>query len=119
MHSSALPKLHALEADYRYVRQEEEMPTFQRPIFTSPIKNIDNIVEGQSAHFECRLIPIGDPTLEVEWFVNNIPLKTGSRFITINDFGFIALDITHVLPEDSGWSKLLANLSLMSFKNIV
>ncbi|CAG2164046.1 unnamed protein product [Oppiella nova] len=101
MHSQALPKLHALETEYRYTVQEEVL-TFQRPVFTTPIQNIDNLLEGDSAHFECKLIPVGDPTLEVEWFHNNIPLKTGSRFITTNDFGYVALDILHIQPEDSG-----------------
>ena len=77
MHFEALPKLHALEADYRNTRQEVEIPTFQRPVFTTPLRNIDSLSEGSTAHLECRLIPVGDPTLEVEWFHNNIPLKTG------------------------------------------
>jgi hypothetical protein len=88
MHSSALPKLHALEGEYRYVRQEQEIHTFQRPVFTSPLRNVDNLVEGDSAHFECRLIPVGDSTLNVEWYLNNTPLKTG----IVNDNNGIASD---------------------------
>lgn len=47
--------------------REELAP--QKPAFTSHIQDII-ITEGDKAHFETRLIPIGDPTLTVEWFVN-------------------------------------------------
>ena len=65
------------------------------------MQNID-IKEGQRAHFECRLIPVSDTTLKVEWFRNNVPLKSGSRFTETNSFGFVALDIMYTYPEDSG-----------------
>ncbi|KIH49967.1 immunoglobulin I-set domain protein, partial [Ancylostoma duodenale] len=38
----------------------------------------------------------------VQWFLNGRPLKTGSRVKTINDFGFVVLEISPVYPEDSG-----------------
>lgn len=58
--------------------QRPEIPepvTRQRPVFTQPLQNIDSISEAQTAHFECRLIPVGDPTLKVEWFRNEKPLE--------------------------------------------
>lgn len=30
----------------------EPAPTFQRPMFTVPLNNIDNVKEGETAHFE-------------------------------------------------------------------
>ncbi|KIH55889.1 immunoglobulin I-set domain protein, partial [Ancylostoma duodenale] len=39
---------------------------------------------------------------QVQWFLNGRPLKTGSRVKTINDFGFVVLEISPVYPEDSG-----------------
>lgn len=62
----------------------QEPQTRQRPVFTQPLQNIDAIAEGQTAHFECRLIPVGDPTLKVEWFRNEKPLET-SKMITLLD----------------------------------
>jgi len=38
----------------------------------------------------------------VEWFWNGKPLKTGSRFRTFCDFGFVILEISPVYPEDAG-----------------
>ena len=35
------------------------------------------IKEGQRVHFECRLIPVGDPKLKVDWFHNGKPVKQG------------------------------------------
>jgi titin len=85
----------------RHRSEYSEESTSQAPVFTSSIKNI-TIKEGQRAHFECRLIPVSDPTMKVEWFHNNVPLKTGSRFTETNAFGFVALDIMYAYPEDSG-----------------
>ncbi len=57
------------------VYQGEEQTT-QAPVFTSSMKSIE-VKEGQRAHFECRIIPVSDPTLKVEWLLNGQPLKQG------------------------------------------
>merc|ERR1719402_158301 len=80
---------------------EVEETTSQVPVFTGSLKSIE-VKEGQRAHFECRIIPVSDPTLKVEWLHNGAPIKQGSRFREGLDFGFVSLDITHVLPEDAG-----------------
>lgn len=87
------------------IRTRDEKVTEEKgkaPVFTVPLSNIDNLREGENAHFEARLIPTDDPKLTVEWFWNNKPLKTGSRFRTFCDFGFVILEISPVYPEDSG-----------------
>lgn len=99
---TGLERIQYLEDKSRYQRSEVvEEVTKQAPTFTTSLKNID-IKEGQRAHFECRLIPVSDPTMKVEWFHNNMPIKSGSRFTETNSFGFVALDIMHSHPEDSG-----------------
>lgn len=50
------------------------------PKFVTQIQDLDNKVEGESAHFECRLKPVGDPFMKVEWFLNGKPLTTGNYF---------------------------------------
>jgi len=91
-----------LEDRSRYQRTEQvDESSTQVPVFTSSLKQV-NIKEGQRAHFECRLIPVSDPTMKVEWFHNNKPLKSGSRFTETNNFGFVALDVLYCYPEDSG-----------------
>ncbi|KAE8746083.1 hypothetical protein FOCC_FOCC007207 [Frankliniella occidentalis] len=98
----ALEKISKLEAGAPKKADADEPQTRQRPVFTQPLQNIDNIAEGQTAHFECRLIPVGDPTLKVEWFRNEKPLETSSRIAKTHDFGFVSLDMSHVREEDEG-----------------
>lgn len=72
-----LEKIRQLELGTPHQRPEvPEAVTRQRPVFTQPLQNIDSIAEGQTAHFECRLIPVGDPTLKVE-----VILFTSIKFI--------------------------------------
>lgn len=63
---------------------------------------MQNIKEGEHSHLECRVEPINDPNLRIEWFVNGIAIRTGHRFRTTHDFGYVALDILDTYPEDSG-----------------
>lgn len=60
------------------------------------------LTENSLAHFECRLIPVNDPSMRVEWFHNGKPLSAGSRIKTINDFGFVILEVAGVYQRDSG-----------------
>ncbi|XP_034137006.1 titin-like isoform X2 [Drosophila guanche] len=99
---AGLEQIHYLEDRSRYSRREEiDESTKQAPVFTTSLKNIE-IKENQRAHFECRLIPVSDPSMRVEWYHNNLPLKSGSRFTETSNFGFVALDIMSTLPEDAG-----------------
>ena len=77
----------------RTVKQEiTEEQTTQAPVFTTSMRSVE-IKEGQRAHFECRIIPVSDPTLKVNWLLNGQPIKQGSRFKEGLDFGFVSLDI--------------------------
>lgn len=77
--------------------QVEERP----PKFLNELKDV-SIKENDFVHFESRLVPVSDPTMKVEWFVNDKPLVTGSRFRTISDFGYVVLEIAEAYPRDSG-----------------
>lgn len=78
------------------------MSTGQKPQFTSQIQSLEGLKDGQSAHFECTLVPVGDPNLKVEWFLNGQPLRHSSRIKTVSDFGFVVMDIAYVQSHDSG-----------------
>ena len=56
--------------------EAHEESTSQAPVFTSSPKSIE-VMEGQKAHFEARIIPVSDPTLKVEWFLNGQPIRQG------------------------------------------
>ncbi|CAN8024063.1 unnamed protein product, partial [Ixodes persulcatus] len=99
-----LNNIRQMEDEARFKPEVIQEPvTFQRPVFTVPLNNLDNLVEDQrNVHLECRLIPVGDPTLKVEWFFNDTPLMEGTRFHPVHDFGYVALDMDYVRPEDTG-----------------
>lgn len=61
-----------------------------------------DVQEAKSVRFECRVEPINDPTLRIDWFFNGKPFATGSRVHVVNDFGFISLDMDYVYSRDSG-----------------
>ena len=73
----------------------------QPPEFLSPLSD-QMLAENSLAHFETRLTPINDPSMRVEWFHNGKALSAGSRIKTINDFGFVILEVANVMTRDSG-----------------
>jgi len=91
-----------LEDASRYQKMTtEEESIMQAPQFTKPLHNIQTS-EGTNVHLECRLKPVGDPTMKIDWLVNGRPVKTGHRFRPAYDFDYVALDLLSVYPEDSG-----------------
>jgi len=76
----------------------EDVP-LQAPRFVTDIQSLENLVEGDNIHFECRLEPTTDGQLTVDWYHNGEPLRSGHRHKTIHDFGFVSLDIVSVYPE--------------------
>lgn len=94
-------KIQAME-NYAPSRPQEVESKMEKPVFVTPLNNQDNVRESDHVHLECRLTPVNDPNLKVEWFVNGVKLKTGHRFRTTHDFGYVALDILYAYPEDSG-----------------
>ena len=63
---------HVERAHHPVKSEEEEGPT-QAPKFTHPLRDLD-IVEGTRAHFEATVVPVGDPTMQLEWLVNGSPI---------------------------------------------
>lgn len=78
-HEGALQKIYALEDSSRYHRREEtsESIVTQAPKFVVQLNGPTELVEGHSAHYECRIEPYPDSNLKVEWFHNGKPLQTG------------------------------------------
>lgn len=70
--------------------------------FSDLLSSLENLKEGDHAHLECRVEPINDPNLKIEWFVNGVAIKTGHRFRTTHDFGYVALDVLYTYADDSG-----------------
>lgn len=69
------------------------------PKFITHLQPYIEANEGNFIHLQCQLEPTTDGSLAVEWYHNNVQLQAGHRFRTLNDFGFVNLDILYVYPE--------------------
>lgn len=65
-------------------------------------QSLAGLKDGDSAHFECTLVPVNDQKLKVEWFHNGQPLHHKNRIKMVSDFGFVVMDIAYVQNHDSG-----------------
>ncbi|KAL1449157.1 hypothetical protein WDU94_000380 [Cyamophila willieti] len=86
-------------------RKEEIVPDQEQadpPVFITQLQDNLNVPEGDRVHLECRVEPRTDPTMRIDWFFNGRPFNTGSRVTTMNEFGYIALDMNCVYARDSG-----------------
>lgn len=102
-HEGALKKIQYLEDDSRTKSViHEDIVMAEKPKFGRPLKNIEHLPEGKSAHLEATLTPVNDPTMTVEWYRNGHPVPQGHKFKTTYDFGYVALDILYAYSEDSG-----------------
>ena len=100
-HPEGLKQITAMEN--KVTRQVSEVEaTFGKPVFTSPLTGTKEVAEGASAHLECRVVPVKDPNMTIEWSRNGENIALGSRLRASQDFGFVTLDITKAVPEDSG-----------------
>lgn len=48
--------------------------------FSLQFQNLNDLKEGEIAHFEASLTPIGDQTMVVEWYYNGKPIEA-SKYI--------------------------------------
>jgi titin len=99
-----LEKLRYLEDAARYDRSRrvEEFKTEAPPRFVSELNGRKEHSELASCHMEGRIEPYPDDTMKITWEKDGQPLMIGSRFKTLYDFGFAALDVLQLVPEDAG-----------------
>ena len=122
--------IHNLE-ERMWKREEVTSEEFssKAPMFVTQPRD-QTCFEGQAAHFDCRIEPIGDGSMSVEWYHDGAPIQIGSRIHTINDFGFVVLDIDWTFKRDTGVYKCVAknrcgtaevtaNLTCRSKKDII
>ena len=73
---SEMSQFQSLEHKTQMKQEIMEEHSTQAPVFTSSMKGVE-LKEGQKAHFECRIIPVSDPTLKIQWLHNGVPVKQG------------------------------------------
>lgn len=94
-----IAELEGLGQSITHVVTEDELG--KAPEFITTPADL-SLSENSLAHFECRLIPSNDASMVVTWFHNGKVLSAGSRIKTINDFGFVILEVAGVYLRDSG-----------------
>ncbi|NXA48856.1 TITIN protein, partial [Nothocercus julius] len=101
----AAPELEPLHLRYGQEQWEEgdlyDKEKQQKPFFKKKLTSL-RLKQFGPAHFECRLTPIGDPTMVVEWLHDGKPLEAANRLRMINEFGYCSLDFGVAYPRDSG-----------------
>lgn len=108
-YANSLEKIQTLEDSTRYSRgTEEDVRITQKPRFLGPLKGTNKILEGQRAHFEARIEPQSDTTMQIEWYHNSKPIMQANRIQVYYDFGYVALDILSVRADDAGVYTVLA-----------
>ncbi|KAG7233683.1 hypothetical protein INR49_006720, partial [Caranx melampygus] len=101
----AAPELEPLHMRYGQEQWEEgdlyDKEKQQKPLFKKKLTSI-RMKRFGPAHFECRLTPIGDPTMVVEWLHDGKPLAAANRLRMVNEFGYCSLDYEVAYARDSG-----------------
>ncbi|KAK5889758.1 hypothetical protein CesoFtcFv8_013346 [Champsocephalus esox] len=101
----AAPELEPLHQRYGQDQWEEgdlyDKEKQQKPQFKKKLTSI-RMKRSSPAHFECRLTPIGDPTMVVEWLHDGKPLEAANRLRMVNEFGYCSLDYEEAYARDSG-----------------
>uniref|UniRef100_A0A914PTN8 Ig-like domain-containing protein n=1 Tax=Panagrolaimus davidi TaxID=227884 RepID=A0A914PTN8_9BILA len=100
-HEESWRKIQEFEAP-REAPPEAEGPKYAKPQFTQPLQSQGDIPEGQIVVFEGQLIPVNDPNMQIQWYLNDSPLGQSNRFTMTNDFGSVALRINGVTTHDQG-----------------
>lgn len=68
----------------------EEDRVYPPPQFIVPLQNITQM-EGGKIHFETRIEPVGDPTMQVQWYRNGQSLEASELNIQLYLFQYIFL----------------------------
>ena len=100
-HPSSWSRIQELEAP-RPIEEAPELGPYAKPQFTQPLQSLADVAEGSMAVFQARVIPVNDPNLQIQWFLNDQPLGQSNRFAIHQDFGQVALHIAGVTPYDAG-----------------
>lgn len=103
MRDSSMQKIQQIESAsmHTYVADTTVTKPTQPPRFVAQAHDVE-VTENSMAHFELRLEPSGDNTMQIDWYHNGKSVDVGSRFNRINDFGFVILEINAVKGYDSG-----------------
>uniref|UniRef100_UPI00358F2F78 titin-like n=1 Tax=Myxine glutinosa TaxID=7769 RepID=UPI00358F2F78 len=81
----------------------EQPPCFKRKVQSLKLKHFGPAI------FECQLIPIGDPSIVVEWLHDGRPIQAANRVRMVCEFGYCSLIYDVAYPRDSGVISCIAS----------
>ena len=83
-HPEGMRKITELERSRASHRQiSEDQQQFDKPVFVTPLTGTSVVAEGQSAHMECRVVPLNDASLKINWFKNGEALQVPTKHLNI------------------------------------
>jgi hypothetical protein len=68
-----ITELERARATHRQV--SEDQAKFEKPVFVAPLTGTSIVAEGQSVHMECRVVPLGDASMNIHWLKNGESLQ--------------------------------------------
>ena len=71
-------------------KREEVVQRYPAPTIMTPLKNV-NVNEGERAHFEAKVGPVGDPSMVVEWYYNGTIIPASKLFNILRSFSYFEL----------------------------
>ena len=74
------------------------------------------MAEGENIYLEAQYGPLDDNTIQCEWLFNGQPLMKAHRFVLSQDFGFAALSILYMYPEDRFLPKKFSRINGILFE---
>jgi len=81
MHRMTVEKTRYLEeSKFQEPQYNIEEISKSKPIFTQPLTDPQPMPEGKNIHLECRLEPMGDPSMRVEWYFNGKAITVGNIY---------------------------------------
>jgi len=86
-----------LKGDEIYRESERRAPKFHLKM-----DNFPKLLAGQSVSLLTFISPVGDPTMKIEWLLNEEPLLFKSSYSPAYDHGVLSLSISKVYPDDFG-----------------
>ncbi len=81
----------------KHQRREEDEIQFGAPTFLTPIRDV-TVNEGERARFEAKISPVGDPSMQVEWFFKGTSVaasKEGQQEIVVIRVPVYEHNVTH------------------------
>ena len=74
---------HVEQSAHKQQKLEVEESRYGPPSFTTPLNDL-TIMEGEKAHLDAKVAPVGDPSIKVEWYCNGQTISASKYFCTIN-----------------------------------